>query len=420
MKVILSFLWVLFLAHFVTYIYPIGLISDDVLIVKRAGEDMPLWTIHYSYFLSFLWKMLADGTISPQSFKVIALITHIANCLLFYRLLRGYFNLDSSMAFLGSTLFLFSAAGLEAIAWNCCLGYLFTAFFLLLALEYLSHPLILAVIQLLAVMSWDWGVIIAPMCLAALYFQKRSLKIIIPAVIVLIGYLVFRSTLPLEATYKKNSILDMAKFLFGSPLLILLPNMGKAFFGSMLGVIGALIIALVLFIRARPAFILFTITLVPWIIGGHPSSRYFYLSAPFLFAGLLPYARFLAYPILLIQVLFSFQRIELWAFADQEAKRIGEEIVKAFSTTPADKKFVVVNVPDAYGPESLPMRPQVWHCGIDALCDRIISVKTPGAPFMWNEETSFMSRKEIQEKFSNAAIFEVVLEKNASFTLFQF
>lgn len=444
-KILLAGSWVLFFSLFFFYIFPIGLISDDLVILKRAERGLPLWTIHYSPALEFLWGFVASNRIGLGGFKLLALSIHLTNCGLFYLFIKRYFGMDRFSALLTATLFLFSAAGLEAIAWNCCLGYLITSFFLFLSLNlterflmnfnsFLSIPL--AFLQFFALMAWDWGVLIVPMSLGAIwFFEKRPslckvVLFIAPASALLLMYLYFRSTLNLETVYGKNSPSNMVKFFLGSPLLIMLPNVAKPFFSSTSGALLSLSLFLSLIYfswtkkKIQPALFFFALTLLPWIIGGYPSSRYYYLAAPFLFAFIpliekkIPSKNGFIIGILALQAFFFFERARLWNSAYVESKSLSNAIEKAYRREPPEKQFVVVNVPDAFGPENFPLRPQSWHNGLETISENIIQVKIPKTPFVWAEGSVFMERNKIKETFANAALFEVVLENKGKYGAF--
>lgn len=428
-KTFLGLSWILFFCLFLSAIYPVGHLSDDFVVLDRALKDEPLWTIHYSYTLGFFWKVL-----TPTGFKLLALIIHLANCGLFFRFLRSL-SLDLETALFGATLFLFSAAGYEAIIWNCCLGYLFTAFFLLIALNitdlstrqkmsWTTYSFLMSVLQLISVMTWDWGVIITPICLAAILFsEKRKTRLfhLLPASLVLIAYLVFRMTIKLDAIYGKNSLYDMVKFFLGSPLLMLMPNMDREFFSSLIAIVLSFVLLMGMIYlaikvkEARGPLAFLVITLLPWVIGGHPTSRYYYIAAPFLFVFVLLLHKqfFLKGRILLmiflgLQIHFFLERAQLWYHAGIESHKIGRLIKKTYDEQPFGSPLVVVNVPDAFGPSHLPMRPQSWHMGIETFCKDIILLKTCDTEFIWKDE-KLTSRERIQDTYKNAALYEVIL-----------
>lgn len=430
-----------FLIAFFTYLLPIGMISDDFVILERAKSGDPLWTIHYSWTLQWIWKWLSQGIISPKILKIFVLAVHLLNAVLTYYFLTLRWGFSKRQAQVASLLVLLSPSGVEALAWSCCLGYVLTLCFILSSLLVTGYRLKrgtcrmgfeAACLLAVALLTWDWGVLIVPTLLLSVWFSDERpaftqiLRYFIPSFAVLIAYAWMRTRLDLETVYGVSGIAFMAKFLFVSPLLALAPNLDKSFFTSPGGIITASAVwgaALLIAYRDRRGrfFIsVFLLTLLPWLIGGYPSSRYYYLSAPFLFA-LVPLInlkkRRTLIPALFLMVQFHFflERAELWNLADREVRKLEDAFRSLAMEDNSGKKLVLVNVPDAFGPESFPMRPQAWHSGLEAFIPQAVEIKVPGVPYIWADGGMRLRRDEINEMFSREAVYEIVLEDGGKF-----
>lgn len=432
LAVFFTLLTVVFFVIFYVYLMPIGLISDDFVILERAKNGEPLWTIHYTWTLNWVWKWLAEGAISLKDMKGATLLIHVANAALLYLFLVKRVNYTALQAGGASILLLLSAAGIEALAWNCCLGYTLTLFFILASLLVNSSKMeqespgigwLEGSLQAFALMTWDWGVLVFPLtALSALFREKRPSwpKIFIyfiPSLCMLMAYFVIRMQSNKETIYAVSSLFAIMKFLFASPLIVLAPNVSKELLSSLFGVfLGLGIWAGMLYLtvkerRSRFFVSAFLLTLLPWLIGGHPSSRYYYLSAPFLFslaplvlrknggAGCLTL-------LLSLQFYFFYERAHMWSLAANEVQKLGTQFQSLALNN--EKRLVIINAPDAFGPESFPMRPQAWHCGLETLCPDAVQIKVSGAPHIWADGGVRMSREEIFALYPNDAVYEVV------------
>ena len=98
---------------------------------------------------------------------MIALLFHYANILLVYRISFDRLGFSSLQAFFIALFFLFNFAGLEAVVWCCAAGYIVCATWILLGIWVflgaktfsITTSLVLGALQLLAFLSWDWGIL---------------------------------------------------------------------------------------------------------------------------------------------------------------------------------------------------------------------------------------------------------------------
>ncbi|CRX38902.1 hypothetical protein [Estrella lausannensis] len=435
-----------FLVAFYVHLLPIGLISDDFVLLERAKSGDSLWTIHYTWTLNWLWKWLAEGVITLREYKAVTLAVHLANTCLLYLFLVKRFSYTPFQSAMASLLLLLSASGIEALAWTCCLGYTWTLLFILASLVINASPMskehqsmgwLEAMVQAAALMTWDWGVLVFPLtALSALLKEGRpSLPKLffyfLPSLLVLMAYGLLREQSSKETIYAVSSLAASLKFLFASPLIVLAPNISKEILSSFLGIVASLALWLVMLYfavkerRSRFFVCAFILALLPWLIGGHPSSRYYYLSAPFLLS-LAPLLTTRAAGgvgltlLVIVQFYSSFERTKMWNLADREVRKLEVEF-KSLALLPADgKRLLIINAPDAFGPPSFPMRPQVWHCGLETLCPEAIQVKVSPAPHIWAEGGNRVSWEEVVARYSNDIIYEVVWlpeESSGSFSL---
>lgn len=433
-----------FFAIFYVYLLPIGLISDDYVILERAKNGEPLWTIHFTWTLNWIWKWLAEGVITLKGFKGATFAVHLANTGLLYLFLVKRFSYTPFQSAAASLLLLLSASGIEALAWNCCLGYALTLFFILASLainasktdrEYQGMGWLEALVQAVALMTWDWGVLVFPLtALSALLKTNRPpfyklLLYFLPSLGVLLTYGLLRMQSSKETIYAVSSLAASAKFLFASPLIVLAPNLSKEIMSSFFGILASLALWTgMLYValkekRSRFFISAFILALIPWLIGGHPSSRYYYLSAPFLLSLsplVLPRALGSACLILLISLQFysSYERAHLWSLADREVKQLEVQFKALDLETGKEKQLVIINAPDAFGPPSFPMRPQMWHCGLDTLCPNAVQVKIPPASHIWAEGGHRSSWEEVSALYSNDAVYEVIFVPGGLFGSF--
>jgi hypothetical protein len=265
----------------------------------------------------------------------------------------------------------------------------------------------------------------------------RGWKLLIPVGICWLGALTVRSFSDHGVFWQHNDFVTAARFLFGSPLLGLFPNLNKESYFSV--PILFLFVAMVLFL-GRAAWkqgivlallICFFGAVVPWVRGGNPSSRYFYLAMPFLYLALTLAlqqlkSQYIAWGIatalLVSQFWSTYERAVLWVEADQQAHALMKEVVVLLSTFPSEK-MVIVNVPEAYGPQQMPMRPQMWYCGFkEYLRGRNIDValvKTDDSPFVWERSPDRLSRDAVAAAYPEKTLYEVVYHQER-FTLVPF
>jgi hypothetical protein len=229
-----------------------------------------------------------------------------------------------------------------------------------------------------------------------------------------------------------------SQFFFGSPLLGLFPNLSKNTYFSlpMLGLFTAVALLLTWAAWQQRMVIILLVcffgTILPWVKGGNPSSRYFYVAMPFLYLAIVlalstvksqVKAWIVAFLLLASQFWDTYQRSVLWLEADHAAHILMEQTEILLSSTVTEKQIVIVNVPEAYGSPNMPMRPQLWYCGFkEYLNDKGLKVafaKTDDSPFVWHKSTGRLPRQVVASMYSEALLYETVY-KDKEFVLIPF
>lgn len=431
-----------------TITLPMGYISDDYVLMQSAKEGSQLWHLHYAPFMEFLWKLAAAGIITPLAWHFLTLAAHGINTFLVFYIARQAFTLSFSGSLFAAMLFMLNPIGLEALTWISASGYPLMTMGLLagIALLYkasermtlptaVALSMTLTLLQATTFLTWDWAILIAPIfslfALFATTIQRKLLPLILgPAMLLWMCAAFLRVFSKYGNTWQNNDWVDVFKFAAGSPLLALLPNVSREWFYGPVGLFtAALLIALLLrtACSCKPAFATFVaylFSIAPWIWGGNPSSRYFYFPVAFLYLLLtcaiekIPF-NYLRQCVMLmamaVTLTFTFTRLELWKAAEGEAQKLRHHIERIITTREMhhkkQKPLVIVNMPDAFGPAEMPLRPQMWFCGFDAVLPGIQIVKTDDCPFIWKKDPNRVKRAHIQALFQDADIYEIVLKE---------
>lgn len=424
----------------------VGFLSDDHELLARASQ-VPWYHAlddhHWSPILSALFGATSRGVIGRATWVALAWAAHCLNIALLWSILVRRLRFVPLQAVTITALFTIGAAGFEALAWSCAIGYVLVTTVILLGFVLLMAwngeriwgiAAGLAALQVLAFVVWDWGVLFAPlMALCCMgnrigtqglpAILRQGSKLLGPSFACWLLILILKSVWGQSFGYAVSfSLSRMARYLAIAPLLGIYPNGTLAFYKSPWGLSMAAGILLVLSIasvydrKVRTAAVMFLVCLTPCLALGAPESRYFYLGCPFLYTALvlalshLPGRRtpqVLAILLVIASGFWSVQRALWWRGASDEAQRVKTEIESRLRD-PSDA-IVVVNLPDRYGPDDLVWMPYVWRNGTIAIRALMVRVNTPGVPFTWRDASvPVMSREEIARAYAGRQVLEVV------------
>lgn len=433
----------------VVYIIPLGYFSDDFYLIENAGNGKNLWDFHYAPILTYFWGASAEGLFGTFGWHAVTLVFHIINTFFVYFLARKAIKEKGSeiYALFAALLFSASPAGCEAIIWICASGYVFTTFFVLAALCLLTHYLqikkpmwrttwlysiLFVILQGVGFLMWDWAITLFPILfIFTLIFSealpKRVFLYLLSPVAIcwFIGF-VLRYFSSYKQVWQHNELSDYFMFYLGSPLLGVLPNISKTFFFSIYGVTALVVLWAFFFWTARRSsfslacLLSYMVTITPWVLGGNPSSRYFYLSMAFLYLSLaigisqisiLRFRQVTALVTALTVLVFSYEKLQLWEEAYIKAVHLSENISAIRNEVSEEKMLVIVNPPSIYGPRNMPLLPQFWHGGIEKVVSGIDVVKTVNCPYSWYENDSYLNKRdEVLSLYPAAVIYEVVMD----------
>lgn len=425
----------------VLYILPIGFLSDDYALIQSAREGTRLWSLHYAPIMQSLWECTADGKLSSFGWRLTGLGFHWINAGLVFLLAKKGLQLSMPTSLFAATLFALNPAGIEAYAWTCSIGYVLTTTWILLAMicyglddsKRIFKIIALSCLQTLAFFTWDWGVLLMPVVfLYSLTRENSKLTLIFPGIVWFIGTML-RAFSKYPAGWHTSSLFTKLKVFLGAPFLGLAPQMDKAFYSSAMGIALALaLLAIMVWIaykdqKALYLLACFFISIVLWVWGGNPSGRYFYIPMLFLYLilacgfDLMKNTRIsssLIALILALECIWAYQRAALWNQAYAHSLSINQELHKI--TANATSSIILINPPEAYGPEHMPMRPQMWHCGLQSLIPTLEVVMTKGCPYVWGNREGLIYRDEIKQKYmTTKPIYEIVYESPNDWTKFK-
>jgi hypothetical protein len=433
-----------------------GFISDDYELMKKAEHTSfldPLETHHQSFFILSLFKLASKGHLSPLVWHFLALLAHFANVIIVFFIARRGFDFSHNFALILSLLFALNPAGYEAIAWPSVVGYVYVAIPLLLSLLLVLntdrarvklHGFIVAVLQFVAFLIWDWGILLMPiLCVCIVLFIlptrrlsiRKSIEFIAPTIFCwlfvmtfkfLTGYSVGYHILPPEP-------ITAIKYFLGSPLLGLFPYQSLGFYQSTAGIMLVILLLLLLFFFSiRYIFVRFLVALfflcqLPYVFFAAPQSRYFYFSILFMYASILfviskipkrSIQMALLTAFITINAIWAYDRSRLWRGAYEQAQEVKRQI--EIIPLGMNEKLLIVNLPDHYGPEDMIWPPFMWRHGISVFDRTFELVNTTGCPYTYERSgIPFMDRSSIERSFKGMTIFEVVYEKTGDWKRFK-
>lgn len=408
----------------------VGFLSDDLGIIEYASTT-PLWKPlephHYSLAINLIFKAAAKGILSFPAIHVLTLITHIANTLLIFSITQFSLKWEPWQAFLAALLFSINPTGLEALTWCCALGYILSSFWILLAiyvyLKYFNLPWLIF-FQLMAILTWDWGILLTPILLVVNYFQIERKRLYPLALFWMTVFILKKLFLPLMG-YQLNSVKEIATIFFSSPFVALFPNFSKAFYKEPTGIIAAVL--LLIFIawscyhssKSRMLAAILCLCLIPQALFSFPQSRYYYLFMfPLYTLLLIPFKRtyLSAFACLLLILNFAWtsERLSLWIEASQKAEQLRQELSIIADST--QQPLVVLNLPDRYGPEQMIWLPYMWRFSKHMLSKDFIRMNTPDCPNLHqHQEVPVLDREAIAASHQNDLIYEIIYHNNGDF-----
>ena len=423
----------------------IGYISDDYSLINNAKYGTNLWSLHYSPMFRFLWECSASGSLSALDWHLLTFGFHIINTLIIFLIAQKCFHLSLRMALFSAVLTSLNPAGIEALAWSCSAGYVLTAALIYFSIYFLfsRHEVVsfnqnvltgftLAIIQLAAFLTWDWGILIFPVLLVCsliidkpyAFCWKDSVLRLGPICLCWVIGAYLRATSDYSYSWQHNSWDTMLKFALGSPMLGLFPNFDKTFYSSAWGILsGSLLLVFLIWtaLKSRIALALlvcYFLSILPWVLGGNPSGRYFYIPMSFIYLILaiglqkIPYKTLSAFGIVFLiscELYLAYTRASLWKQAYVESQNLKFQ-VETIALEAAVNPIIIVNMPDSYGPNDLAMRPQMWFCGLNALYPNIKIVKTSDCNYIWKPTAAYHDRNSIVSKYNQNELYEVVYQ----------
>jgi hypothetical protein len=337
---------------------------------------------HYSPFITGLFKFVSHYEISPLWIHLLAFCIHGINIYLVLGLC-GRLGLNKWQKWITATLFALSPAGFESLAWCCAIGYILCSTWIILALRLTvtskSNPTNsfssrVALLQFLAFVTWDWGVLLTPLIVIVkyIYLKEYNLRDLIPAIAVWIGVLILKKLSGLSLGYELNSPITALSHIGTSFMLTIWPEFSRTFYTSMLG-LGLAGLTLLGFLWmgykdliSRLGLFLFVVSIIPVALIGYPQSRYVYLSAIFLYwilARLLDRStvgRVAALVYVVAAIVWTVERRDLWIEADLQARFYKKNVESALV---AYDKIALLNVPDQVKGFDRVWLPTVWRCG---------------------------------------------------------
>lgn len=402
-----------------------GFLSDDFVFRARASVSTSIWLPlerhHLAPLVHALWRAAARGGLDAVGFHVLLLVVHLANVTLLWRVARATFGVSAPVALVAAALFALSPAGLEAFHWCGSGAYVLVACPVLAALSQVPTPgqtpdartaTAFAALQLLAVAAFDHGALLFPTLLALCLWRqspRAALRLVWPAGVVWIAYLVVRAALGVRVGYGLLNPADrVALALATAPVATLWEGTGQ------LGGIAAL--ALLALRATRPAVgvpaALATAWLLPFALMGALDSRYLYLPGAMLALAAaaaldLPRARAASVVawgcVLAFQLPWTQERVGHYVEAGRAARSVEQQLAAVAAR--ASRPLVVANLPD-HIPSGRAIIP-VWRNGSGQIGVRFVSVATDDGPGQGRGRRA-LSRCEVRAAYPDSDLHEFV------------
>lgn len=389
-------------------IFDVGFISDDWVILQKVQSNsvfIPIEQHHYSLFVNSVFKFIGYYQLSPLWIHLLAFVIHGVNIYLVLALC-GRLGLTTGEKWIAAALFALSPAGFESLAWCCAIGYILCTTWILIALrlmvtardeDYTFVSYRLAALQLVAFVTWDWGVLLLPLVAIVKWFYRgeKNLQGLIPSLVVWIAALLFKKIAGLSLGYEFNSPSTALNHLGTSFMLTLWPEFSRSFYTSFWG-LGLAGLSLLGFLWmaykdriSRLGVLLFFVSLMPVALIGYPQSRYVYLSAIFLYWVLARFfdknsiGRALAVVYIIAAAFWTVDRRNLWIEADLQAKFYKKAVDLALKEY---DKVALLDIPDQVSGVDLVWLPTVWRCGLECQLPNVIIMNPFGKSIVAVEE----------------------------------
>ena len=400
-----AFAWLaLWSATNITTTWRIGLVSDDYDFVARASRAwyLPFDSIHWSPLLHGLFAAIAAEHWSPQMAHVGISLIHAGVCLAVAALLRWGLGASALVAWSGAMLWAVSPAASESVYWLCASGNVFVSLALLPAVCLALMPgpwtwrrgVALALLQSVACLAWDWGVLLLPTaalvkCVAQGVGAWRTQMPLLPATGVWLAYQGVRWVSGAAAGYGwlPEGVLRAAKDLLLAPAMTFAVDLPQA----MRVVLGAACWA-AMFVcakrnRAVAALVVgFAFLQLPSLLLGVLQARYLYISGPLFYAAMLKAADDAATTVswrgflaATCSVLIVWQagcyhtRAGAWRDASVQAQALAQTLKQHVQANGYDA-VALLNVPDSYGDPQTKWRPFVWHRGLETQLPQAVRI----------------------------------------------
>jgi len=357
----------------------------------------PLSTDH-SLLLRYLGGWLSQGYIGARTWHGFTLVFHYVNIGLFFIWVRRSLKLDLAPSIIATAFAGMTPLGIEALVWGCCGNLLLTLTWTLLGLICLfsagsSIPLFF--LQLIALLTWNWGVLLFPVLLLFSFFAKRrSARFFLPTAICWgIGTLLILLYGGGLGLIDQNLTGALSR-LITSPLFAFFPPVHSSFAQSVYGK-GILIAIYFLFFwqsikdsRTPALLAAYFLLMLPFAFHATFEARYTYPALPFLFLNLTLLSRQARYKELVsffLLVFLGFQffwmidRIEIWDRANRQIDKLEKEI-KEGDMAERESFSQEKDQPAQFGPSARAV-PVTFRCYVQ-------DSASPGAQFLPSCEAS--------------------------------
>jgi len=389
-------------------IFDVGFLSDDWSILERTQNGSIFSAVeqhHYSPFVTAIFKITNTYSLSPLWIHLLAFTLHGVNIYLTLSLCDSL-KMNRWEKWITATLFALSPAGFESLAWCCAIGYILCSTWIILALQITissshtqsrSFPYKLALLQLLAFATWDWGILLTPLVgvVKWFYLEEYNFKGTLPAIFIWCGVLLMKKLTGFSLGYETNSTTTALQHAATSFMLTLWPDFSRNFYSSFWGLILAcftLLAYLWMSYRdriSRLGLLLFLVSVMPVALIGYPQSRYVYLSALFLYwilarllnPGLI--GKSLAIVYVFFSIMWTVERKDLWIEAHHQAQFYRKNVESALKTY---EKVALLNSPDQLKGSSLVWLPPIWRCGTECFGPNVLIMNPYGKKPLTEED----------------------------------
>ncbi len=387
-----------------TTTWRIGLVSDDYDFVAQAPRAwyLPFDTIHWSPLLHGLFANLAAQHWTPQMAHVGISLVHAGVCLALAALLRWGLGVQSITAWLGAMLWAVSPAASESVYWLCASGNVVVSLALLTGLCLALRPgfctwpggLALALLQGVACLAWDWGVLLLPTAMLVAFVAQgprkwRTCAPLLPGLGVWLAYQGIRRASGASPGYGwlPEGVLRAAKDVLLAPAMTFAVDLPQPVRVALGLVCWCVMVMFAKRNRCIAALVVgFAFLQLPSMLLGVLQARYLYLSGPLFYAAMLKAAddaastaawrRFL---LVVCTALIGWQawcyhaRAGAWRDASLQARALAETLQEHVQAN-GYQAVALLNVPDSYGDPQTKWRPFVWRRGLQTQLPQALRV----------------------------------------------